>query len=57
MKLTFHLDATFFDCILRIRCENGFNVAYRMTSQAGAGTSTVTVSMRLLPRGAVAVMR
>ena len=23
VKLTFHLDATFFDCILRIRCENG----------------------------------
>ena len=34
VKLTFHLDATFFDCILRIRCESGFNVAYRMTATA-----------------------
>lgn len=48
MTLTFHLDATFFDCILRIRCENGFNVAYRMTATAplgGALIDTVTVEV------------
>lgn len=48
MKLTFHLNATFFDCILRIRCENGFNVAYRMTATAplgGALIDTVTVEV------------
>ena len=48
MTLTFHLDATFFDCILRIRCENGFNVAYRMTATAPLGSNlidTVTVEV------------
>ncbi len=48
MKLTFHLDATFFDCILRVRCESGFNVAYRMTATAplgGALMDTVTVDV------------
>lgn len=48
MKLTFHLDATFFDCVLRIRCENGFNEAYRMTATAPLGghvVDTVTVEI------------
>ena len=39
VKLTFHLDATFFDCILRIRCENGFNEAYRMTATVPLGSA------------------
>ena len=48
MKLTFHLNATLYDCILRIRCENGFNVAYRMTTTAPLGSNlidTVTVEV------------
>ena len=48
MKLTFHLNATLYDCILRIRCENGFNVAYRMTATAPLGSNlidTVTVEV------------
>ena len=48
MRLTFHLDATFFDCVLRIRCESGFNVAYRMTATAPLGGTvidTVTVDV------------
>lgn len=48
MTLTFHLDATFFDCILRIRCESGFNAAYRMTAIAPLGgilIDTVTVDI------------
>ena len=48
MTLTFHLDATFFDCILRIRGEGGFDLSFRMTAAAPAGatlTDTVTVDI------------
>ena len=31
MKLTFHLDPTLYDCILRLRGEGGFATDYRMT--------------------------
>ena len=48
MKLTLHLDATFFDCILRIRGEGGLDLSFRMTAAAPAGaalTDTVTVDI------------
>lgn len=48
MKITFHLDATFYDCVLRVRSEGGFNAAYRMTATAPLGGTlidTVTVDI------------
>lgn len=48
MTLTFHLDATYYDCVLRVRSGNGFNAAYRMTAAAPLGSpriDTVTVDV------------
>ncbi len=48
MKLTFHLEATLYDCILRVGGEGGFHADYRMTATAPLGSAlmdTVTVEV------------
>lgn len=39
MKLTFHLNTTLYDCILRLRGEGGFAADYRMTATAPLGSA------------------
>lgn len=41
MKLTFHLNATLYSCILRLRGEGGFAADYRMTAIAPLGSTLI----------------